>query len=325
MRLVFAAGILLLGAGYIAVTGWYPSVAWLQGTFMRLAWPVVAAIAGLVLLVLGARLRRWDPFLSGWAALALAGCLLLVPLLPARLQQEAIDTFRDEEISDLNEAVRTEWRRRQQERAEVAEETREAPVRDRFTRYAGRIAPDSLAAIRELDRRMQEAVEKHANAYRTALDENPTRGPNAWITFRTLEELESERAAHQKLYAATRAFTRFIESFEETYSTAIEELGLKPPADRVAIAEMERVLQMWERNQTYRLRELDEAILSAALRALNVLHDEWGSWSYSPRDDLLSFENPDAERRFQEAIRTLGLAIEAAEEASSEAQPRERG
>ena len=86
---------------------------------------------------------------------------------------------------------------------------------------------------------------------------------------------------------------------------------LKPPADRIAIAEMERILQFWEAARIYDLRKLDVRLLGSAISALNVLRDAWGQWSYNPREQRVLFQNPAIEARFMEEIQLVqAIAIE---------------
>jgi hypothetical protein len=314
MRLVLAIALGLLAAGYHQLAAWYPDAAWLQGMFFRSAWPLTVSLAALTIILFAARLRRRDPQLLAWSAWSLAGCLLVLPLFLAKIRQEGVDSARDAAMADLREQVQTAQRRVAQERAAaaraaLAERGTEA---DRFSQYEGRMDPASLAAVRDLDARMQQAVKEQGDAYRKALDENPTLGPSAWITFRTREQLETERDAFRNLYQATRAFAQFIQSFEDRYSREIEALDLKPPADRVAIAEMTRILQFWRAEQAFTLRELDVELIAAALNALDTLHEAWGAWSYSPRENSLEFDDPAREARFHEAMQRFIAASEAA-------------
>jgi hypothetical protein len=166
----------------------------------------------------------------------------------------------------------------------------------------GRIDILSLEKIRSLDLKMEAALKERSDAYKEALELYPTRGPDAWITASMREELQKERAAHQKIYEAARGFTQFVEGFEDAYTAEVEKLELKPPADRVAIAEMQRILQFAEANKVYELRKLDVEAIGAALAALNVLYEEWGNWSFDRRQQVLSFDDPAREAAFQEAL-----------------------
>ena len=275
---------------------------------MQIAWPAGVCLAGLLLVVIDRFRRPRDPVLGAWAAFGLVGCLLMLPLLVARHQQESHDAALREEVASLREAARTRLRQIEQERLDAIEQQIPEGTSDRFARYRGKIDALTLGELRLLDSRMQQDVKARAEAYRKALEENPTAGPNSWLTFRTIGELERERTAHQTLYAATRAFTDFIERFEETYTQAIADEALKPPADRIAIAEMTRILQSWERSNIYEIRRLDVQVLAAALNALNILHDQWGNWSYSPREEQIRFDDAASERAFLEAIQRLQAA-----------------
>jgi hypothetical protein len=311
MRLILATLICLLALGYAALVALYPGVSWLQSPLLAIAWPAAAALLCLVLLAFGKRLNPRDPVLPGWVAFSLCGCLLVVPLLVAKSRQEAIDADQAALVASLREDVRAMLRRQAQAALDQVNAARASRPKDRFTQYEGRVDALALERIRILDTEMQAAFKEKADAYRQALEENRTLGPNSWLTFRTLEELEAEREAHQRLYAAARGFTQFVESFEQAYTDAVIALQLKPPGDRIAVAEMERVLQSLEAENAYDLRKLDVETIGAALSALNVLHDAWGSWSYSPREQTLSFDDPAREAAFHQALQRLKAATEA--------------
>lgn len=311
MRGILASLILLMAVGYFELTAWYPAVGWLQSPVFAIAWPAVVAFLCLGALLLARRLKRRDPVLSAWVAFSLCGCLLVTPLLVARYRQEAVDAASSAAVTSQREDVRAMVRRQAQTAADKTAAERAARPRDRFTQYEGRLDPAALERIRSLDTQMQAAFQEKSGAYKQALEENRTLGPNSWLTFRTRDELAAEREAHQRIYEAARGFTQFVESFEQVYTEAINAMQLQPPGDRVAIAEMERVLQSFEQDNAYDLRKLDVEAIGAALSALNVLYDEWGNWSYSPRDQLLSFADPAREAAFHQALQRLKAATEA--------------
>ena len=320
-RAILAFGILCLGGFYLLLTEWYPDVAWLHRSLLSLGWPIAAILlAGAVLLV-GPRLAFRDAALAGWAAFSLAGCLLLLPLAMAKREQAVLDAAAEETVAELREEVRLDLRRREAEAAKAEREERASRPKDRYTQYEGRVDYPSLETIRELDEAMQAQMKERADAYREVMEANPVLGPSAWLTFRSRDQLERERRHHRRLYETARTFTRFVETFEDRYTSAIEELSLGPAAKRIAIAEMERVLQAWEQSQTYTIRKLDLELLSEALAALDVLIGEWGAWSYSPRDTDLSFENPGREAAFMEAMDRFRRAAEAVSEISSGQPP----
>jgi hypothetical protein len=326
-RLLPLCLLVLAAVFFPPVSGWYPDVAWLHSGLFSAVWAGAVASAGLAAVLLSGRLHPRDPALVAWAALGAAGCLLLTPLLLAKAAQESVDARRDAALTAARAELDLRSRRQAQEQATAAraEAAANPAPRDRFSQYEGRMDPDSLAAIRALDARMQAEVKRRADTYREALDANPTLGPSAWLTFRSREQVEQEREAFRRIYQATRTFTQFIQSFEETYRAEIEALELRPPADRVAIAEMTRVLQFWESEQTYELRLLDEELITAALNALDVLHDAWGDWRYSPRDEALEFDSPAAEAAFIQAMQRFTQTAKAAAELRRESTPARPG
>jgi hypothetical protein len=323
MRWILAVGCLLFGLGYVLLTDWYPDVEWLQGVFMHLLWPVLVALMALAAILCPRRFLARDPVLSSWAVLGLAGCLLILPLIIAREGQAGIDAEREAALRETREALRLERLRQAQALKEAQADRAERAKTDRFVQYEGRVPPATLQQLRDLDARMQAEVDRFAEAYRSALDSNPTKGPESWIRFRTLDQLEVELAAHKALYEQTRAFAQFIESFEDTYTSEIEAMGLQPPADRIAIAEMERILQFWEQSRLYDLRQLDVRLLGAAIAALNGLRDAWGDWSYDPRDKRVRFTDPAREAAFLEDMRlfqAIALEVQAIREALDPAE-----
>ncbi|HSH08927.1 MAG TPA: hypothetical protein VK995_00970 [Oceanipulchritudo sp.] len=309
MRLILAIICIGLAAGYYFLTGWYPEAEWIQGAWLRIGWPVLVGLVCLIIIVLPKGLVRGDSLARSWMALALGGCLLLVPLILAREVQSKADAHAREELVALREKLKLAQLRLQQEREAVVADRQERAKTDRFVQYEGRIPDETLQALRELDARMQAEVQSQADAYARALAVNPTRGPDDWVLFRTLDQLEVERAAHQALYQQTRAFTQFIESFEERYTAEINDLQLQPPADRIAIAELERILQMWERTRVYDLRILDVELLASTLNLLDTLRDAWGQWSYNPREKNITFTDPAREAAFHQALLRIKAII----------------
>ncbi|NBD37935.1 MAG: hypothetical protein GVY10_05135 [Verrucomicrobia bacterium] len=295
-----------LASIYRAALGLYPNAQWLQEPIWTWMYPSLSLGTGIVLLILPALLRvRVDYLLRSVLAVALTGILLLLPLLIARETQLAADAMARNEIADLRESVRlAEARRRQEMRKEMrARERAQGP--DQYTQYEGQLPPGQLRLLRQLDERMRDKAKAEAEAYRKALEANPIRGPEEWIRFRTLDELETEIARHRDLYEQTRRFTEFFESFEKRYLEQIEQAALSPAARRVAIAELERVLQSWRRDQAYELRKLDLQALGSALQALSALREGWGSWAFLPREDQLRFDDPSVEQRFRHGIQRL--------------------
>lgn len=309
MRWVLLIGGLGLSVGYHFVAGWYPDVPWLSSALMSWVWPALVFFILLATIIVASILGKGDVVQRAWGAVAVAGCLLLIPLIVAREQQARADAAAENVIQDAREELRLAQQRRNQQLREEAADRRERAKEDRFVQYEGRIPSEMINAMRELDKRMLEDVQNHAQAYQEALDNNPTTGPDDWVQFRTLDQLQIELASHNALYEKTRAFNLFIESFEETYSKAIEELNLQSPADRIAVAELQRILQDWERSRLYELRRLDVKLLGSTIRALNILSDQWGRWAYIPREQRVQFEDPRQQAGFEEAVLTASAII----------------
>lgn len=295
-----------LASIYRGASGLYPDAGWLQESFWQWVYLSLSLCAGILPLILPGLLRlRADYLLRSFLAVALTGILLLLPLLTAREMQLSADATSRKEIADLRASVRlAEARRRQEMREEMREREKERGP-DRYTQYEGNLPPAQLRLLRQLDERMRDRLTTEARAYREALEDNPIRGPEEWIRFRTLDELETEIARQRALYEQTRRFTEFFESFEKRYLGEIEEAALSPAARRVAIAELERVLQSWRRDQAYELRKLDVQAIGSALQALGALRDGWGRWTYLPREDRLRFDDPSVEQRFRHGIERL--------------------
>lgn len=309
MRILLLTCGLALALGYHFVAGWYPDVSWISSMLMSWAWPIFVFSMLLVAILLSSMRGKGDPIQRAWGALAAAGCLLLIPLIIAREQQARVDAVEEAAVQDNREALRLAQQKRIQQIREENLDRQERARDDRFVQYEGRIPSEMIQAMRELDQRMLEDVQAHADAYQQALDSNPTNGPDDWVQFRTLDQVEVELVAHKTLYEKTRAFNQFIDSFEDTYSNAIDILNLQPPADRVAVAELQRILQEWKRSRLYELRRLDVKLLASTIRALSILSDQWGSWRYIPREQRVQFDDPRQQAGFEEAVLTASAII----------------
>lgn len=298
--------LLSLVAIYTVARGFYPDVAWLQADFWAWVYPFGCLLLGWGFLFLPLlRPGRPDFLTRAFSAVALGGILLLLPLLLARERQLGLDAEVSRELAELREEVRLQEARRRQEKREESEQSRRGEEPDRFSRYEGRLPDLSLEKLREIDGRMRVLLQDQAEAYRRALREIPVRGPQEWMRFRTLDELETEIARHRDLYEKTRQFTELFESFEQRYLEALDEADLQGAARRIAIAELERILQNWRREEAYELRKLDVQALGSALQALQALRDNWGEWSYLPRENRLRFERPSQQQRFLHAVDRL--------------------
>lgn len=321
MRFLLLFITLLFACGYHFLTGWYPEVDWIQGDFMSRVWPVFWAFIGTVIVIFVSLDKRADPVMGAWGAMALVGCMLVFPLILAREKQAEVQRVSNEFIKQARDSIRLQHLRKREEMKETIADRSERAKTDRFVQYEGRIPDDLLTKMRELDAAMLQDVRSHADSYQKTLDANVTLGPDAWVRFRRIDQLSVEIARHRELYEQTRGFSQFVESFEETYMERIGELELEPPADRVAIAELQRVLQEWERTRLFELRRLDVQLLGSALKALNILSDQWGKWSYNTRDNVVEFESPSREAEFSEAILYIKAILEEVSQINEGALP----
>lgn len=310
MRIILLFITLLFAYGYHLISAWYPDVSWMQADFMSWVWPSLAAFLSIVTILFVSLNRKSDPVQGAWGIMAFVGCMLIVPLILAREQQAQQDAAASESIRQSRELMRLQRLKKAEEVRELIADRKERAKTDRFVQYEGKIPADLIDRMRELDSAMLNDVKSHSDAYKQAMDANPSLGPDAWVRFRRIDQLSLEIAKHKELYERTRAFSQFVESFEEQYSAKITALNLQPPADRIAIAELQRILQEWERSKIYELRRLDVRLIGSAIQALNLLSDEWGRWSFDPREQELVFENKDKEAQFAEAILLIKAIME---------------
>lgn len=183
--------------------------------------------------------------------------------------------------------------------AETEEGAREERLRnDRFSRYAGRVKPEVLEQMRAVDDQILAEMRAAADRYKAVLEANPVEGPEGWLRVATLDELELWRSRNQAVYEASRAYNDFLDGLEERYNERLEALALEPPADRYAIAEMERLLQYWEYSGARDQRALDAELSATALRALDLLRDAWGEWKFDRASSRVTFKDPGVEMRF---------------------------
>ncbi len=316
MRVVTAFIVFLFAVGAWLARGWYPTVGWIQSLWPAALYAAAVVILSWAVLFWPRRGKNTDPTARFFGAVALAGCLLLLPLSVAKRADSVFTAKRDAAMAKTARELRLLARQRE---LAALEEQRRAFPEDRFSVYEGRLEAAALFAIRRLDQEMKAGLDATAERYRAALEAHPTRGPDEWVQFRTREQLEAEHLAHTQLYSATRAFTEAVEAFEPAYLERIEALQLKPPADRVAIAELERILQLWERQQALDLRRLDEVVLAAAVRVLGILRDSWGQWQFNLREQVITFDDAATESAFRLAMAEFIEANEAIQELRKDA------
>ncbi len=311
MRLILIAACLILCGGYYLLTGWYPDAGWLQETLFQVTLPCVVFLAVLLVAFGIPGFGKRDPALILWTGIGLAGTLLSIPLVVAKFQQVDIDAMRTAELKELRKDLRLELAHQKAlRRAEAADRVERTRTSDRYAQYEGRLPMDQLDSLRELDNRMLEELDFYRTRYEAALEANPTMGPDDWVRFKAKEDLDAQHHAHKVLYEQTRAFSQYVNTFEETYSRGIAALDLPDSAHRVAIAELQRILLVWQQARMHDLRKLDVEVLGSALRALDLLRNDWGNWRFDHRINELIFDNPDTELGFMEAVADMQAILQ---------------
>ncbi len=241
--------------------------------------------------------------------LGIWGSLLVTGLIVAREIQLDHDRAMVEEINEARLAMRRRAIEQAKETLADAENRRRRVEEDRFARYEGRVEAETLDRMRAADAEILASLEEAADRYRKVLAENPTQGPESWLRFATLEEVEEERARTRRVYEAARAYNDFLEGLSARYEAKLAELDLAPPADRYAIAEMERVVQGWERSGAREIRQLDVAISTIAIQALDLLIDRWGEWRFDRANSRVVFDDGGLELAFVRRLREAGQLV----------------
>jgi hypothetical protein len=276
----------------------YASVPWARGP----AWMAGALLVAWALSMLLAQplwrlsSRRRPVFRLVWPALF--GSCLVAFLLAAREAQHRDDTALNARMAALRQGVRNQAARQAAQALAELEDRAQRARADRFVQYEGRIEDSLLDTLRALDREMQEAFAARADRFRAVLAETDVRGPESWIRARQPEELIAERNGYQRLYEEGRALLLYIDGFADAYRARIDALALQPPADRIAIAELERILQFWEAGNMRAVREIDVEATAVALQILDLLRQEWGRWQFDSVRQRITFASLETEYSF---------------------------
>lgn len=306
----------LLAAGVAWWMRVYPGVAWASDAGVLLPLILAGAAVGWLLTTLLWLLSDRNSGIFHGVFLGILSCGLLILLIAAREAQYA----HDQEVADQITATRLAMRRQalaetEQALAEMAE--RQARLQeDRFARYEGRVEPALLDRMRAVDEEIVNGLQAAAAKYEAVLTEHEVVGPESWLRLATREELEAERADHTAIYEAARVYNDHLDSLDARYNEALEALALPSPADRYAIAEMERLLQAWKYSGALRMRELDVEISGIAIRAIDLLLGNWDAWRFDRANSRVRFDNSTVEMSFMQ------LLSEAAEKASEQAEIR---
>jgi hypothetical protein len=289
----------------------YPAAPWADdaGTLIAL----LAAIAGVawVFTTLLWLLSNRSAGIFHGVYLGLLGCGLLGALIVGREAQFQHDREMAEQIRETRLALRRQALVQAREALAAIKERRAALDENRFLKYEGRVDAATLEKMRSID----EAILGRAREGRERWEEIMTglemAGPEAWLRFSSVEELQEERETVARFYEATRTYLNVLNALESDYQERLEEAKFTPPADRYAVAEMERVLQTMTGLGAVRLRELDVEIAEIQMRALDLLLQSWGQWRFQQSNSRIVFDDPGVEIQFMEYLReAVGLVDE---------------
>jgi len=256
----------------------------------------------------GERLFYHFIFVGVWAAFLAGGYIY------ARDLQVARDTVLVEQQNANRLALRqaaVERAKAARERAqrELSERQQRIADGDRFARYEGLVPDETLDRMRAADEEILEGLRAAAERYKSTLAANEVGGPSEWLRVATLDGLEAMRARNQAVYEASRAYNDYLAGLEERYQAQLDELALVPPADRYAIAEMERLLQFWEYSGASEIRRLDSEVSAIALRALDLLRDRWGNWQFDRANSRVTFDDPNDEFQFAQLLQEAEMIL----------------
>lgn len=312
--LVYAA----LAAGAVWWLRVYPSVAWASDASFLL--PLIlggAAVAWVLTALLWLLSDRGSGIFHG-IFLGIMACGLIGLLIVAREAQFAHDQRVAERITEARLALRRRALAQAEDALAAIAERRKRAEEDRFVQYEGRVDPVLLDRMRAADKEILEGLRSAAETYESVLAEHETVGPESWLRLAERAELEAERADHAATYEAARAYNDYLRGLEERYTEKLEALDLPSPADRYAVAEMERLLQFWTYSGAMRMRELDVEISGLAIRAIDLLLNNWDAWHFDRANSRVIFDDPGLEMSFMQ------LLHEASELATEQAGIRRR-
>ena len=235
-------------------------------------------------------------FLAFWSSAVLAAFLVV------RREDYGHSLAMVERIEEGRIALRQQAVERAKRTQEEMAAERERVRKDPFLQYRAQVSEDQLSAMRVLQDSVLAELTTAREDYETALIENDVEGPEAWLRAKTLDELELRRARHEAIYAAARQYNDFLGRFRELYEERLEKADFPAPADRFSAAEMERVLQFIEYSGAEEIRRLDAEITTLALRAVDLLLNSWGEWSFERRSSRVVFQSPSIELQFGQLL-----------------------
>jgi hypothetical protein len=89
----------------------------------------------------------------------------------------------------------------------------------------------------------------------------------------------------------------------------LEQLQPGPAARRIAVAELQRILNDWDASGAYLVRELDVAFLQVSTDAVSFLANHFDRWNFDPRAGGLQFDEPRHRQAFGDLMTERELII----------------
>jgi hypothetical protein len=247
-------GLLLVWGGWWVLRPLFADVPWLQH-------PATPPLAALAMVaggwLLAQTLWRWsarDRRLFDGVYVLLGACLLAGSLVVARDAQAAHDRRTADQVATVRAAMRQLAAQRAAEALRAWQDRQARAAEDRFVQYEDRMPAADLTALRALDQQMTAELQARAAAWRAATATITLSSPESWIRFQNLNQWEDTRLNYQLAWEQSQAFLLYLDSVRARYESALADLQLQPPADRVGIAEMERWLQTLEQSHALTIR-----------------------------------------------------------------------
>lgn len=304
----------LIAAGSLALLQFFPSVEWTRNR--ALVWALIGSgfLLGSILTQLLWRISSANRVVFHFIWPGLCAIFWVSMLVVAREAQYEADKAWVAVLKETRQGLRERQAREAAVAlAEISKRERER-LQDRFADYEGRVDALALAKVRDLDEAMQQEFQQNIDAYRRAQMDHPIRGPDDWIRASTRDELDRERQAYQHHRQQSQQLLEFLNGFPVRYEERIAELDLPPAAERIAKAELQRILLFWDYSQTRDVREWDVRFFELSLEAISLLRSQWGQWSWNPRESSFEFKSPDVEYEFFQLLDALQQILQQLDE-----------
>ncbi len=284
-----------VAAGWKVTT--YPAFPWerhWQWLALGMSLPVVWLVGHLLWLISSRRRATFDPVFLG-----LVGTVWILLLIWAR----EVQTRHDQVVADQVASARDRLVGVDPGlRASQLERQLRATAQDRFRRYEAALSREDLRALQKLDGELLGGIIRAHESLERAAEATIGQSPEVWLEVQTRSELKAIREAYNRVYETMRALVDQLSTFKDRYEKGIGELDLDEGAQRIALAELERILQDPEFTLVTRIRYTEAEGFELIMRAISILEAEWGRWHFNKLQGQLLFEDKRAEEAFLHAL-----------------------